>query len=377
MSDLDGSRTPLIPQLERFRRRLILVALVRLLPVAAAIAVGAAVVLAQVARWGANGALMAAALSTGVASVVAAVIAYRRTGGLVQVAATLDRRFELANRLATAMAFAGDDDGMATLIAADAQVTLGRRRPQDVAFESPRHLTWIVVGTAAVVVASVFASQPSSDSDASVASQGVLGDTAPAAAASGRALASPPQTSSASEAARVQPADANAGRAAAASSAARKPGSLDEPASQSTSREAADRPAERDAESRRTPSIDPARTPAGANGASAGQRANDARSANANSASPNQAQQARGNLGGGAGANAVRSTTARAGGVRGDANLSATSPQERVALTPRAATTPSAAWDRAESAIEREHLPLDLRTYVRDYLVAIRSGGLP
>jgi hypothetical protein len=52
-------------------------------------------------------------------------------------------------------------------------------------------------------------------------------------------------------------------------------------------------------------------------------------------------------------------------------------------LPPRVPTNPGAshatrfrhAWDRAESPIVQERMPVELRRYVRDYFLAIRTEG--
>jgi hypothetical protein len=186
MSDLDRPAARMLAQLERFRRRLILVAFVKRFPLSAAIAVSGALVAARIGGVQANGVLIAVVTSALVASLAAASIAYRRTGRIVQVAATLDGRFGLANRLATALQFSGDDDGVASLIAADADAALRDRRPQDVPFEAPRHLAWIVGGVAAVVVAAGLVGKSPGDTDTSVSSRGVLGGAANASMSDGR-----------------------------------------------------------------------------------------------------------------------------------------------------------------------------------------------
>jgi hypothetical protein len=177
-----------------------------------------------------------------------------------------------------------------------------------------------------------------------------------------------------SEAARRAAAAAD-DRRATAQSASSKPTSLDQAGNRRPS--AAESPAQIAAaagEPTRNPAT--ARASAEPNGASAGGRGGRGQSAG-EIASLNHAPSARGDLGGGVGVNARRSTTARAGGVRGTgAEPSTAQDGERAAAATRSSVAPVAAWGRAESAIEREHLPLERRTYVYDYLVAIKSGGL-
>lgn len=379
MSDLDRPAARMLAQLERFRRRLILVAFVKRLPLSAAIAVSGALVAARIGGVQANGVLIALVTSALVASLAAASIAYRRTGRIVQVAATLDGRFGLANRLATALQFSGDDDGVASLISADADAALRGRRPQDVPFEAPRHLAWIVGGVAAVVVAAGLVGKSPADTDTSVSSRGVLGGAANASMSDGRrSLASTPAPSNVSAAAaRVQQADPNGQRGIAPVRSNNAPAADDPLSRQTTVREAPTQSADSAADPRQARAADAARTPPGSSGAAAG-RVGERRGSAASSAPRSEAPTARADLGGSVGANALRSTTTRAGGVRGTtADPSPTSDTDQRPITNRGGMTPAAAWDRAESAIEREHLPLDLRTYVRGYLVAIKSGGLP
>jgi hypothetical protein len=346
----------------------------------AAIAVSGALVAARIGGVQANGVLIALVTSALAASLAAASIAYRRTGRIVQVAATLDGRFGLANRLATALQFSGDDDGVASLIAADADAALRDRRPQDVPFEAPRHLAWIVGGVAAVVVAAALVGKSPGDTDTSVSSRGVLGGAANASMSDGRrSLASTVAPSNVSAAAaQVQQADPN-GQRGIAPVRSKNAAAADDPLSrQTTVREAPTQSADSPADPRQARAADAARTPPGSSGAAAGRAGEGRGSAGASRAPRSEAPTARADLGGGVGANALRSTTTRAGGVRGTtADPSPTSDTDQRPITNRGGMTPAAAWDRAESAIEREHLPLDLRTYVRGYLVAIRSGGLP
>ena len=373
MSSGDPRAPGLLAQLELFRRRLILVAFVKRLPFSAAIAVSGAMVIARIGHLPLRDVLIALAIGSVVAALAVALIAYRRTGGLVHVAATLDMRFALANSVATALEFSGHDDSVARLIAADADVMLRRRRPQDLPFEAPRHFGWIAAALATVVVAFAFVGGPPSDGDVPVGSQGVLGAASDGSPSSGRSARASqlPAPGPSDAAARVRPADAAVQRGSSPVTSNRAVDADDSVKRQTSLSESASQSAAGAGEPRRPLATDAARTPARPNGAGAGQTAGRGGLASANSGS-------RGDLGGGAGADARRSTTGRAGGVRGTtADSPLTAAKEASAVGNRAARSPSAAWDRAESAIEREHLPLELRTYVHDYFVAIKSGGLP
>ena len=372
MSNLDPVAPRLLAQLELFRRRLVLVAFFKRLPFAAAIAVSGAVVIARTSHLPLTGALTAVLVGAIVAALSVALIAYRRTGDLVHVAATLDLRFGLANSIATAVEFANHDDSVARLIAADADVMLRRRRPQDLPFEAPRHLGWIAAGVVTVLVAFAFVGAPPDDRDIPVGSEGVLGGAATGSPSPGRgALASQSPTPGQSDpTARMQPADA-AVRRDPAPAPSNKSANADDSMNRRTSvGESQSQSANRAGEPRRGRAPEPTRTPVGPNGAGAGPAAGRGGLADASSAS-------RGDLGGGASVNALPSTTTvRAGGVRGTTADSPLTPAKAAAVGNRVAVSPSAAWDRAESAIEREHLPLEFRTYVHDYFVAIKAGGL-
>jgi hypothetical protein len=215
------------------------------------------------------------------------------------------------------------------------------------------------------------------DTDTSVSSRGVLGGVANASMSDGRrSLASTPAPSNVSAAAaRVQQADPNGQRGIAPVRSNNAPAADDPLSRQTTVREASTQSTESAADPRQARAADAA---PGSSGAAAGRAGERRGSAGASSAPRSEASTARADLGGGVGANALRSTTTRAGGVRGTtADPLPTSDTDQRPISNRGGMTPAAAWDRAESAIEREHLPLDLRTYVRGYLVAIRSGGLP
>jgi hypothetical protein len=71
-------------------------------------------------------------------------------------------------------------------------------------------------------------------------------------------------------------------------------------------------------------------------------------------------------------------TSLSAGGLRGGSTVGEHSDgPQHITGNPRAISTPLAAWNRAESALTHEPLPLELRNYVREYLIAIRPGSQP
>ena len=117
------------------------------------------------------------------------------------------------------------------------------------------------------------------------------------------------------------------------------------------------------------------KTPTSSSGATGGQAGGRERGAGGDATLGHQAP-ARNNLRGASGSEVARGTAAGAGGVRGTST-----PDGRTAATqPGLAnagerSTALAAWDRAESALARERLPLELRTYVRSYLAAVRPEG--
>src|SRR5689334_5332243 len=136
--------------LRRFQRRLRLVAFVRALPLVTAVAGTGALAVARIASLSATAATLTLLVGVLAAMLASAVVARQRTG-LGHTAAAVDRRFGLANRIVTALECVGHEDAMSTLVVADAESALRRRRPQDVPFEAPRHLAWIITGFAAAV----------------------------------------------------------------------------------------------------------------------------------------------------------------------------------------------------------------------------------
>jgi len=373
MSDPTTPAAGMIAGLERFQRRLWLVAFVKSLPLSVTVATAGALAVARSA--GLQPTVTAIAVLFGVlaAALAAAVIARRHTG-LARTAAAVDRRFGLANRMTTALECAGQDDGMSSLVVADAGAVLSLRRPQDVSFETPRHLTWIVTGFAASVAAFFLLGGSSNAREQLSASEGVLrGGAAASPTGENRTTMSPATAASANSTARrsVPAAATDQGERVESRQAARRDEAADRVPG---ARDAASTASERAGALQQSSATDGSQSMRAnaANSASQGARA---ASANANGSEPRQPQAGRG----GAGASTeVRTTTDAAGGVRG------ASPPDRRAtgdtLRPRTsvpALTPVARWDRAESALAREQLPLEMRNYVRDYLIAIRTGTRP
>ena len=371
MSDSARPAAGIIAGLERFQRRLWLVAFLRTLPLAAAVATAAALAVARIG--GLQPTVTAIAVLFGVlgAALAAALIARRHTG-LARTAAAVDRRFGFANRMTTALECAGQEDAMSSLVVADAAAVLRLRRPQDVSFESPRHFGWIVTGLAAAVAAFFLLGGSSNSREQLSGSEGVLGGSA-ASKSSASDKPSPTAAASANGTTpRSVPAAANdRGERVESRQAARSDETADRLRGE---HDAASRTSERTGESRQS-SATGASQSTRANGANSAKQGARADSANANGSGPSQTQAGRG----GAGASTeVRTTTDAAGGVRGTS-----SPDLRASgdtLRPDTGVpdlTPAARWDRAESALTREHLPLEMRNYVRDYLIAIRTGSRP
>jgi hypothetical protein len=119
--------------------------------------------------------------------------------------------------------------------------------------------------------------------------------------------------------------------------------------------------------------------PAGQNSSTGGRGDARERAAGGADGAANPLQRTRRDFGGGgSGSGVLRASTSGAGGVRGTSATSAQARDERGAPqigSDRASA--AAAWNRAESALSHDRLPVELRTYVRDYLIAVRPGGQP
>jgi len=334
--------------LRRFRRRLVLVAFVRTLPLAAVVATTAALAVARGAHL--QPAAVATTLLIGlfIASLATASIAWRQTGRLGQTATTLDRRFGLANRVATALEFAGHDDDVSRLILADAERTLRRHESNELSFEAPTHLAWLLTVVAAAGVLFVWTSPASSDTGEAVASQGVLGAVSTASPSSEKR--SP--TSMTANSAVIHTIEG-----------APRPQASD---STTHSEPAATRPAEA------------RRDPTGARGENSEFSTDRGQSRNAGDVSRNSVWGARAERGGSSASTELRTTVDGTGGVRGSSPQDGSASDKRQQAGDTSVTsTPLAAWDRAETALARDHLPVELRSYVRDYLIAIRPGNQP
>lgn len=380
MSEVARPETRLIAQLRRFRRRLRAVTFARVFPVAVTIAMVVALAGVWIGGTRTNIAATALAAAVAAASLVAAVVAHLRTRRLADTAATLDSRFGLENRLATALEFAGHADAMSALIVADANVRLAARRLHDVPFEGPRHLAWLLTGLTAAVVIFAVSRTPSLAVTDRAASQSVLSATAGAASSSARRApgataasvneGTPRLAADADSRDRtLQSASPSEGRESTGSSA------LPKGAATTTSTPSAGQ----DGGAARSAATENAKLPSTPAAGSNGRGASGARSGAATAAVSGPAQTTGNGAAGAAGGSAPpRGTAAGAGGVRDASPLDGRSGGAPSHNTHRAdVSTAPAAWDRAESALAREHLPLDLRRYVRDYLIAVRPGGRP
>jgi hypothetical protein len=373
-----NTATPLDAQLKRFQRRLIVVAFVRTLPAALTLGVLAALGIAWIGSWRSNAVTAAFTLGLAGAAVASALLARRLAGSIAHTAATLDRRFGLANRIATAWQFRAQTDRMSGLIMADANLALSSRRPQDLSFEPPRHLGWMLCGLAVALAAFALSGSFTNARRDRGSSQSVLKDigSAPFSSNDTRAPSSTSMVSSES-AARAGATAPGARREAATSS----PSALTIPEGSGRSAvasAASTEPAARNPdESERVPATQAPNSAGGGLGANAG-RASDRKAASTVGAgSPNALQTAPAELGGASGSVSARGSTASAGGVRGGSTAGEHSDDARHITGARATSTALATWNRAESALAHEPLPLELRSYVRDYLIAVRPGRQP
>jgi hypothetical protein len=367
-----------LSQLVRFERRLVLVAFVRYSPATVAIpalGVVGAVRLGRLSFVAATAVLLA---GIAVASCVAAFVARWRVGSLARTAAALDARFGLSNRLATALQFSGAHDAVSALIVADASAALGHRQPQDLSFEAPRHLGWVAAGTVAVALGLALIGRPSNGSGEPVASEAVLNSGAGASASPDS------RPTAAASANRVAVSGGDVARSMAAG------GDRQPSASQSSSsvrqsdtmpqRDAAGRTgSSTEGEQRRAATTRPESNSALGSSGLAGNNAAGPAGVQATTAGGIgvQASSAKPTLGGGISSADPRGTTTRAGGVRGALPVDSGSIEKQHELNGPANVTPAVAWDRAETALAREHLPIEWRSYVRDYLIAIRPGRQP
>ncbi len=376
---------PLAARVRLFRRRLWLIAFVRTWPAATAVAVMAAAAAALAIRRldGDRVALLVGAMI--VATVFAAVAARRRTGGIADAAATLDRRFGLANRIVTALEFGAQGDDVARLIAEDAASRLGRRRPEDLPLEAPRHLGWIVTGFIVLAVAFVAAGRSTTTAGDAITSQGVLADGAGAPTAIGGRTATAPSSSRGASAVAgderrladarsedpLTPSSPKSGAAAdvpprRADAGDAQPSASSSPSPSSSPPSAPSRDSAAVSSPRRTAAL------SGSDGRSPGREA-----AAAAAASSGRERATGDDRGAGAGATGVRGTASGAGGVSGAAAQRSPDESQVHGRSNEPRETAAAAWNRAESALARERLPVGLRGYVHDYLVAIRPGSRP
>jgi len=366
-------------QLKRFQRRLIVVAFVRTLPAALAVGVLAPLGVAWIGSWrwtAITTSLMVGVVAAGVAS---AFVARQLAGGIAQTAATLDRRFGLANRVATAWQFASESDQMSGLIVADARLALSKRLPRDLVLERPRHLGWMVGGIAVVLVAFALSGGSTNASRDRAGSQSVLQGIASAPFSSNdKRSPSTTSVSSSESAARAAAAAAQNPRRDAASSSATELATRDEHSDRSSVSSAATEPSSRNGESERIPATQATSTADAPHGASAGRASDRNAATTAGTGPPNQLQAAPAELGGASGSVLSRGTSASAGGVRGGSTIGEHSDgPQHITGNARAISTPLASANRAEAALAHDPLPLELRKYVREYLMAIRPGGQP
>ncbi len=376
--------TDFLAQLRRFGYRLGLVEFVRCWPATAAIVCVIVAAVARIVPLSLSGAAVTLVIGILTASAIAALVARRRAGRLAHTASVLDARFGLANRVATALQFSGEPDAVSLLIVADASAMLKRRRPEDVPLETPRHFGIIVAGAIAVALAVTMIGKPSprDDDGDRTASQGVL---------SGVAGGTPQKSGSRPASAPVvqAPSNVQAAQASAAADDGRQ-SSRSSPAPSTSSSQTSGTQRERQEPGRVDSAQTANRTRAPASAAQvnsqlvsmegrSGSTGNHASSATANSRpSSKNSLDERGTIGGGAGVTDPHGTTTRAGGVRGAAPLDDASAGAGQSIqTTAASATAASAWDRAEAALAREHLPADRRAYVRDYLIAIRPDRQP
>ncbi len=181
----DGAVGLFLDRLRRFERRRRRVRLLELLMPALTTAACAWTIAVLVARppgfdalrWGA-GAMAAAMLG-------AVVGHWRERWTRVRIAQDLDRRFGLADRLATAVQCAGDGDAVSSLVVADADGVLSRLDPRDVQPTFGRSQRWLAVSLAAAAMGGFLGIRSEIASGGSLA--GGVADAPAAAAGSGAA----------------------------------------------------------------------------------------------------------------------------------------------------------------------------------------------
>ncbi|HUK37474.1 MAG TPA: hypothetical protein VLV86_26335 [Vicinamibacterales bacterium] len=378
MSDGLSPDTRLRAQVGRFQRRLIAIACVRTLPATASVVIGGVLLVGWIAHWRPEAVAGGVAAGAVLAALSSMLLAARRTGRLAATAAAIDLRFGLANRIATALEFAAQDDQVSRLIVGDALSTLSRRSPQDLPFERPRHLGWTFAGLTAAIVAFGIVSPRSGASDDRARSQLVLNSVASTSSSNDpHARTSTASTSDESERP-VASANQRGRQATSTTNSAPRADNDESAPRQAAAGNTPTESAQRNAEPGRPGEIDAVKSPSAARGVSGGQATTRQSEVSGVAVSRSNLETTSKEFRGASGSAAVRGSTTGSGGARGpstpDARNTNTQPASTYGLE---RSTTQATWDRAESALARERLPLSLRSYVRSYLAAIRPGVRP
>jgi hypothetical protein len=333
--------TALARALIPFARRLRLSLVARVLPAAVAAALGAASVLLLVARPDPAYALSAYAAALGLAGLASWWYARWRIPSLAATARQLDARFGLEDRIVTALQFAEPTDDVARVVVADALSRLEHTAVTRIPVAAGGPGLWAAAAT--VMVTGVVVAGPLGRETPSRIDRG------------GFALASEPLTLGRHGDVPTGEAPSQGQRAAV--------------------RMAAGSPAPVTAERRGVPAG--ARAPVTASaGAIAAQPA--APGAGGGSATRNDpGAEAIGEGASGRGASAGGAARRAAGGVRHGSTAASGAPGGASGGARLDAETYRQALARTETAIGRDRVPVSLRAYVRDYLLAIRPREEP
>ena len=359
----------LMRQIAGFRRRLGVLAFRRFAPplaVVAIVATEAAIVavhptIRQAALW------FGGAVALGMA--IAGTIALVRIPSLHATAAALDRRFRLEDYIVTALQFARDSDVVSRLIVRDASARLAKQTPMALSAEPQHRLGWLAIVGAAVsllfalaIVRTPLAFRADTSAPAGASSTDAPGGPRQSRPGAGPSAARAEAGSDASMAPAPVGRDGIAQRVAKDEASTAVPPSVGVPSVASTS-------SLRDSAAGQPAGMRGGVQPGSQRGAEAG--------SGVGTAGRSLAGGARGGHGSGAGGGATAGTEAGTGGVKGGmASASRRQPAAgRLPDGPNYSAQYRNARTRAEAAIAQERVPARLRTYVRDYFLALQPTG--
>jgi hypothetical protein len=358
---------PFADALRPFRRRLQLVRVMELLPVACGLSVGFAAAIVLTMRPGAliGASVLAAGALTGALVAVTWVAVFPPSLGLT--AATIDRAYALESRAVTALEFGSAMDAISQRIVSDARAHLVGLRLQRLTWSAPRHAWWAasvaVLGIAGTLVMASSAQAPDDSLDPTY---GAAVGGAPVRTASAREHTTPNAESRASEASR------------AVMSAAQKPPQLLDGATEagradsmtterSASAEGLDRTDNRDSRA-----AQPASARSSRPAPLASVPADISASAVAGAATTGRSS---GPSGAAAGGSTVSGTGMRAGGVSGGGVISGAAGSAPSASSSFTIAQYRQAVAHAEVAIAQQRVPAKQRAYVRDYFLSLREAA--